>query len=85
MGGRNGGGVGVGGKVRGGLYFSTALFGVAIYKSKNCTSHRPIDKPGGPKRCLTNTGEYQTHTSYLVPFMGPIVSVVTSHGRQNPL
>ena len=85
MGGRNGGRGRGGWEVRGGLYFPTGLFGVAIYESKNCTSHRPIDKPGGPKRCLTNTGEYQTHTSHLVPFMGPIVSVVTSHGRQNPL
>ena len=30
-------------------------------------------------------GEYQTHTSHLVPSMGPIVSVMASHGRQNPL
>ena len=37
-------------------------------------------------RHLTNTGgKYQTHTSHLVPSMGPIVSVVTSHGQQNPL
>ena len=26
-------------------------------------------------------GEYQTHTSHLVPSMGPIVSIVASHGR----
>ena len=26
-------------------------------------------------------GEYQTHTSHLVPSMGPIVSVMTLHGR----
>ena len=55
-GGRNGGGGRGGWEVRGGLYFPTGMFGVAIYESKNCTSHRPIDKPGGPKRCLTNTG-----------------------------
>ena len=30
-------------------------------------------------------GEYQTHTSHLVSSMGPIVSVLTSHGQQNPL
>ena len=30
-------------------------------------------------------GEYETHTSHLVPSMGPIVSVVTSHGWQNQL
>ena len=30
-------------------------------------------------------GEYQTHTSHLVPSMGPTVSVVTLHGRQNQL
>ena len=49
-------GVGVFWEVRGGLYLPIGLFGVVIYESKNCTSHRPIDKPGGPKRCLTNTG-----------------------------
>ena len=30
-------------------------------------------------------GEYQTHASHVVPSMGPIVSVVTLHGRQNQL
>ena len=30
-------------------------------------------------------GEYQTHASHLVPSMGPIVSVVTLHDRQNQL
>ena len=39
-------------------------------------------KPGGPKRRLTkHRGEYQTHISHLVPSTGPIVSVMTSHGR----
>ena len=33
----------------------------------------------------TQGGEYQTHTSHLVPSMGPIVLVVTLHGRQNQL
>ena len=43
------------------------------------------DKPRGPKRYPLNRGKSQTHTSYLVPSVGPIVSVVTSHGRQNQL
>ena len=30
-------------------------------------------------------GEYQTHASHLVPSMGPIISVMTLHGRQNQL
>ena len=30
-------------------------------------------------------GEYQTHTSHLMPSMGPIVLVVTLHGRQYQL
>ena len=28
-------------------------------------------------------GEFQTHALHVVPSMGPIVSVVNSHGRQN--
>ena len=30
-------------------------------------------------------GEYQTHITHLLPSMGPIVSVVTSHGLQMQL
>ena len=39
------------------------------------------------KRRLTNTGVNirPIRTSHLVPSMSPIVSVVTSHGRQNQL
>ena len=45
-----------------------------------------LDKPGGPMRRVTkHRGEYHTHTSHLVPSMGPIVSVVASHGRKNLL
>ena len=44
------------------------------------------DTTGGPQETShQHRGEYQTHTSHLVPPMGPIVSVVTSHGRQNQL
>ena len=37
------------------------------------------DKRRGPKRCLTNTGV----TIRPVPPIGPIVSVMTSHGWQS--
>ena len=43
-----------------------------------------LEKPGEHKRCLANTGVNKIrpiHTSHLVPSMGPIVSVVTSHGQ----
>ena len=32
---------------------------------------------------MSHRGKYQIHTSHLVPSIGPIVSVVTSHGWQN--
>ena len=45
------------------------------------------DKPGGTKRHFTNTGVNirPMHASHLVPSMGPIVSLMTSHGQQNQL
>ena len=47
--------VGVSGwEARGRLFLPIGLFGVAM--SPTNAYHRPIDKPGGPKRCCTNTG-----------------------------
>ena len=40
-----------------------------------------LDKPGGPKRRHTNTGV--NILSYGALQLGPIVSIVTSHGQQN--
>ena len=45
--------------------------------SPRSVSHRPRQETSHQHR-----GEYQTHTSHLVPSMGPIISVVASHGRQ---
>ena len=50
--------------------------------SPKIASHRPRQD------CRTSHqhgGEYQTHTSHLVSPMGPIVSDMTLHGRQNQL
>ena len=41
-------------KPRGRLYLLIGLFAVAM--SPRNTNHKPIDKPGGTKRHLTNTG-----------------------------
>ena len=35
------------------------------------------------RMCHQHRGEYQTHTSHMVPSMGPIVPDLTSHGWQN--
>ena len=44
------------------------------------------DKPERHNRCLNGTwGKYQDHTSYLVAFLRPIVSVMTLQGQQNSL
>ena len=41
--------------------------------------------PRGLKRCLTTTGVNfgPMHAFHVVPFMGPIVSVMTLHGQEN--
>ena len=41
-------------ETRGGLCLPIGLFGVAM--SPRNTNHISLDKPGGPKRRLTNTG-----------------------------
>ena len=67
------------------LYLAIELFGVATYESKKRLRQDCME---GLKRRLwsyQNRSEYQTHTSHLVPSMGPIVSVVTLHGWQNQL
>ena len=69
----------------GGLHRPNGPFGVAM--SPRSASHRPRHdwralRDVSPTQ---HRGEYQTHTSHLVPSMGPIVSVVTLHGRQNQL
>ena len=85
VGGREGGG-GCGGggwEARGGLYLPIGLFEVAM--SPRTTGHRPRQAWRAKKTSHYHRGEYQTHTSYLVPSMGPTVSIMTSHGQQNPL
>ena len=68
----------------GGLHHLTGLFGVAM--SPRSAGHRPRhDWRALRDVSPTQLGEYQIHTSHLVPSMGPIVSVVTLHGRQNQL
>ena len=81
VGGWEGGGVGGGGgwEAGGGLHRPTGLFGVAM--SPRSASHRPRHDWRALRH--QHRGEYQTHTSHVVPSMGPIVSVVTLHGRQN--
>ena len=69
-------------EARGWLYLPIGLFGVAM-RPRN-TYHRPREVCLESLRDNKVKGEYQTHTSHLVPFMGPIVSVVISHGWQNP-
>ena len=74
-------GVGAGGWDAGdGLYLLMGLFRVSM--SPRIASHRSR-QPREAKRHITNTGV--THISYLMPSMGPIVSVVTLHGWQNLL
>ena len=70
-------------EVRGGLYLPIGLFEASM--SPRSASHRPRQAWRAYKRRLNNIGEYQTHTSHLVPSMSPIVSVMTSHGWQNLL
>ena len=74
---------GVGGEnrwtARGKLQLLSRTFGSSM--SPRSVNH----KPRQAKRHLTNRDEYQTHTSYLVLFMDPIVSAVTLHGRQKHL
>ena len=85
VGGWEGGGVGVGGgwEAGGGLHRPTGPFGVAM--GPRSASHRPRHDWRALRDVSPTQGEYQTHTSHLVPPMGPIVSVVTLHGRQNQL
>ena len=84
-GGGGGGGVGGGGgwEAGGRLHRPIGLFGVAM--SPRSASHRPRHDWRALRDVSPTQGEYQTHTSHLVPLMGPIVSVVTLHGRQNQL
>ena len=67
----------------GGLYRPTGLFGVAM--SPRSASHRPRHDWRALRDVSPTQGGYQTYTSHLVPSMGPIVSVVTLHSRQNQL
>ena len=67
----------------GGLHRPTGLFGVAM--SPRSVGHRPRHDWRALRDVSPTQGEYQTHTSHPVPPMGPIVSVVTLHGRQNQL
>ena len=86
VGGWEGGGVGVGGgwEAGGGLHRPTGLFGVAM-SPRSASHRRRHDWRALRETSHQHRGEYQTHTSHLVPPMGPIVSVVTLHGRQNQL
>ena len=83
MGGRGGVGIGGGWEAGGGLHRPIGLFGVAM--RPRSASHRPRHNWRALKTSHQHRGEYQTHTSHLVPSMGPIVSVMTLHGRQNQL
>ena len=76
------GGVGGGGEweARGRLYLPIGLFGVAM--SPRSASDRPRQDWRALRDVSPTQGEYQTHTSHLVPSMGPIVSVGTLHGQQ---
>ena len=72
----------VGGWEAGGeLNLSIRLFGVAM--SPRNASHMPRQEWRALRDISPTQGEYQTHTSHLVPSMGPTVSVVTLHGQQN--
>ena len=53
--------------------------------SPRSASHRPRQAWRALRDVSLTQGEYQNHTSHPVPSMGPIVSVVTSHGRKNQL
>ena len=66
-----------------GLYFPIRLFGVAM--SPRSASHRPRQDWRALRDVSPTQGKYQIHTSHLVPSMGPVVSVVTLHGRKNHL
>ena len=66
-----------------GLYPPIGLFGVVM--SPRSVSHRPRQDWRALRDVSPTQGEYQTHTSHLVPSMGSIVSVVTLHCRQNQL
>ena len=68
-------------EARGGLNLPIGLFGVAM--SPRSASHRSRQDWRALRDVSPTQGEYQTHTSHLVPSMGPIVSVVTLHGQQN--
>ena len=75
-------GDGAGWVAGGGLYLPIRLFGASMIQRSASDRSRQAYRP---KTCLTNTGEYQTHTSHLVPSMGLNVLVVTLHGLQNLL
>ena len=53
--------------------------------SPRSASHRPRQDWRALETSHQHMDEYQTHTSHLVPSMGPIVSVVTLHSRQNQI
>ena len=76
-----GGGVGGGGwwEAGGGLHRPIRLFGVAM--SPRSASHRPRHDWRALRDVSPTQGEYQTHTTHLVPSRGPIVSVVTLHDQ----
>ena len=57
------------------------LFGLAM----SSRSAIGPNMPRGLKRCLTTTGVNFRPMTHVVPFMGPIVSVVNLRGRQNLL
>ena len=72
---------------RGGLQLSTGLFGGSMCLRSAIYSHKPMQTSleGLRDVCVTNTGATirPTYTSHLVPSTGPIIPVMTSHGRQN--
>ena len=75
---------GAGGKPEAGYTFQLdCLKYVAM--SPRSASHRPRQDWRALRTSHQHKGEYQTHTSHLVPSMGSIVSVVTLHGRLNQL
>ena len=77
MGGQEGGEWAAGGR----LYLPIGVFGVSM-SPRSAIVIGP-DKPGGPKKHLTNTGNIRPIPPiYVVPSMGPIVA---SHGQQYQL
>ena len=75
---------GGGWEAEGGLHHPIGLFGVAM--SPKSVSHRPRQDWRALRDVSPTQGRIlDPYLPSIVSSMGPIVSVVASHGRQNPL